>query len=1050
MVRVCCLSIPSKKKGEDEDAKVKEADSQETVAKDMKLKDATSKEKSRAVQVSKQPAVELIKLPPPAKLPGSNYNIELLLSGNNTTGSIASSHRSYMRSPESDFIPDPTEVEYASDPEDHIEATRRNSTWNRLSRRRSDNSNNRSESPDSDKRVSIVSIQRPSSNPSAKEADGSPPYNQAAYTYSVRQNTIRRIQADLESEHSSRSVTPGSKGFRGLETVVEIASNHQNERQSGPRDGIELEMHPDISAVDIACLPRPPPAAKLSNGGFKVHPTDMTTGDRRRSSCPKPNAATKVTATNLVIRERGSLPHMPPPAPVLSARPSRADQDDESFRTWRLSQYIPRGESQTVLPLPLQPQDIPLPLDDQSTTAIDDKDGSEAQSQCGTFSNSSTVCDAEKLDNKLAAEPIGASQPASTSESAQSQDGSGWETWLLAEKLTSLEDSIAVQDLTGKKKVLAEEPKVEASALQQGSCPKPQDTLPLKDDLEVKTSLVGGTSVPVIEPSYYPSSSVYSSAQNTGNVSPSGFKDSSGDDNRNSIAESLIDLDLANFDLFNNLKEQPSDESYRTALDKNPDSETAVSAAILPSEEGPGTSGFNTGDKNHRKYDILKNVSVTESQRSASLNGPEEGFDGSQADVPNGGNVPTRKSSFLQFLGIRKDSSIKGRRHSYSQSSTDHVRLSPSSVSNQVPKGQGHTKRLLSHSITPSTQQGPSDDAFTAPGLTESATTIWQRAFQVEHDQRQTKSTKSTTEAKKTAGAKYIMGPISVTVTNASHITDGDAAESRHGAVKAPNSMAARNASQSSTSQQSLSGIILPQKLENNEDRTGTASLDDDVMPKDFMAVPGSEIAHGVDFASKTSLPNVVEIKNRSQSMSKKIGNAMKTSLGKMMPSKPGAKSPAQLEYPELEILPTKEGYKDLEALQRSIETLKGSEYAKMATNPALAIADLEDKSASSLRTLPAQLHEAEHARHDSAKGTANSPVRNDVAFQSKDAHGDGTEPPSIRPVTPANMITLPAGDSTTATTELWATPASRLSYTTALDENDAGEFYKALEPCSS
>ncbi|KAJ0326546.1 hypothetical protein COL5a_006731 [Colletotrichum fioriniae] len=211
--------------------------------------------------------------------------------------------------------------------------------------------------------------------------------------------------------------------------------------------------------------------------------------------------------------------------------------------------------------------------------------------------------------------------------------------------------------------------------------------------------------------------------------------------------------------------------------------------------------------------------------------------------------------------------------------------------------------------------------------------------------------------------------------------------------------------------------------------------------PKDFAAVPGTETAPYVELAGKTSMPNVVEIKKSSQSMSKKLGKAMKTSLGKMLPSKPGAKSPGQLEYPELEILPTKEGYKDLEALQRSIETLKGSEHAKMATNPALAIAELEDQPASSLDTLPARLHEAEHARHESANDTTNT-VHNDVALESKNAHKSGTEAPTIRPVTPANINMLPAGDSTTATTEKWATPASRLSYTTALDENDAGELF--------
>ncbi|KAK1496218.1 hypothetical protein CTAM01_08405 [Colletotrichum tamarilloi] len=1054
MVHVCCIGISSKKKGQDEDAKAKEADPPEdTQSKDRKAKNAKSKEKIPA-QVPKQPLVELIKLPPPAKLPGSNYNMELMLSGTNTGGSITSSQRSYMRSPELDFIPDPTEVEYVSDHEDQIEAPRRSGPWSRLSRRRSNNSNKRSDSPDSDKRVSIISIQRPSSNPAATEIDGSPQYDQAAYTYSVRQNNMRRIQADLESEHSSRSVTPGSKRFRGLETVVEVPGDHQSERQSGPRprSGIEVEIPTDVSVVDVTSLPQPPPAAKLSNEGVKVHPIDITTGDRRRSSCPKPETSTKVTATNLVLRERGSLPDMPPPAPILPARQSRADQDDESFRTWRLSQCIPHCESQMALSL--QPQNIPLPLDAESTAAFDDKEASEAQFQDGSSSNGATLCDMEKPDGKLATEPVGISQPPRTSESAQSQDGSGWETWLLAEKLSSQEDFVTAQDLDGKKKFATAVPSRSSATeagdekgtnrqhsspisfpLQEISGDKPYADLPLKDDLEVKTTLFGRMPLQANEPSHYPSSSVYSSMQNTRTASPSGFKNISGDDDRNSLAESLIDLDLANFDCgftliaeasistnkatVYNLKEQHSDESYRTALDKNPDSDTAVPSIILSGQEVAGADGICFQTENYHNYGTARNVPDPKNEKPGSVGGIGGISGESQIDLPSDGYAPSRKSSFLQFLGIRRSSSTKNRWQSHSQSSTEPAQLNSSSVANQMLKPRENIEMLSSHSITSSTQHVPNDVAFTAPKLTESATVVWQRAFKVEHDQRETKST---TYSKKSAMAKASMGTISVDENHLSHPTERDLVGYRYKETKAQDFIATRNASQSSTSQQSFSGP------------------DDDMTPKDFAAVPGAETAQYVELAGKTSMPSVVEIKKSSQSMSKKLGKAMKTSLGKMMPSKPGVKSSAQLEYPELEILPTKEGYKDLEALQSSIETLKGSEHAKMAINPALAIAELENQPASSLDPLPARLHEAEHARHESANDTANT-AQNDVALESKNAHKGGTEVPTIRPVTPANMIMLPAGDSTTATTEQWATPASRLSYTTALDENDAGHL---------
>ncbi|KAK2046627.1 hypothetical protein LZ31DRAFT_629715 [Colletotrichum somersetense] len=213
----------------------------------------------------------------------------------------------------------------------------------------------------------------------------------------------------------------------------------------------------------------------------------------------------------------------------------------------------------------------------------------------------------------------------------------------------------------------------------------------------------------------------------------------------------------------------------------------------------------------------------------------------------------------------------------------------------------------------------------------------------------------------------------------------------------------------------------------------------DEVTSKDFAVLPASESPNQyVWITDKGSDFTEAETKYPHQSLSKRLGKAMKSSLGKVMPSTLGTKNADQLEFPELEILPTKGGYKDLEAIQKSIATLKTSQRARMATNPALVMAELETQSKQSLfEKIPAQLQEAEHARHDSAGKAAMETA--DGTTEGNKAHAHDIRGPSIRPVTPAHMINLSEGDSTVATTtEDWTTPASRLSHRPASDDDSA------------
>ncbi|KAK2004281.1 hypothetical protein LX36DRAFT_564568 [Colletotrichum falcatum] len=209
----------------------------------------------------------------------------------------------------------------------------------------------------------------------------------------------------------------------------------------------------------------------------------------------------------------------------------------------------------------------------------------------------------------------------------------------------------------------------------------------------------------------------------------------------------------------------------------------------------------------------------------------------------------------------------------------------------------------------------------------------------------------------------------------------------------------------------------------------------DDVTMKDFAVIPGlGNSDQYVWITDKGSEGVGAETKHPHQSLSKRLGRAMKSSLGKVMPSTLGIKNAAQLEFPELEILPTKGGYKDLEAIQTSIATLKTSQRAKMATNPALVMAELETQSKQFLiKKIPVQLQEAEHARHGSAGKAAVETA--DGTIEGSKGHTYAIREPSIRPVTPANMINPSEGDSTVATaTENWVTPASRLSHSPASD----------------
>ncbi|GJD04655.1 hypothetical protein ColKHC_13480 [Colletotrichum higginsianum] len=831
---------------------------------------------NETIRGTKRAPIELIQLPPPAKLSGGNYNFESWLARNGS-GSIASSSRSNVRSPELDFIPDPTSVEYVSDPEDEIQEVVSTRNWRRISRSLSQDSSKGSQDPDDERRFSIPSVNRPSSAPRSKDQKGDekpPPFDQAAYFQTVRSNNKRRLQAEVESENSSRSVsTRASNRFRELGTVEEDPSDHRDELPGGPRDRIETAMSTGISALKVPRQPTRPPTARLSNQGLKVDPADIILGDRRRSSCPKIESRSKVVASRLVIRERGSLPLMPP-APVLVAQQDNSNQDDESFKTWRLSQSIPQCDSQATLIV--RPPNVSS-TNDHSVVVVDTKSGTEPQDQPGTVDNTGTTDTREKARNheqpeiavvsKLVNAPI---RPL-TADSAQSHDGSGWETWLLAEKLTSQDPPVSVREASktnaesassiagggptemsdnkrdavnmtmsptslsyptnpGGSNTTLSVDKTDASSVAFGDL---SSTFRMKGKI---TSAVADSAAETVL--QYPSSSVYSSMQNTRPPSPMYSKDASGcGGDSTSFAESLIDLNLAQFEskispspsilnstdhraAFNDLQEQRSDESYRTAPDRT--SDPVVPSIVLPIENAPCNEIPDAPGKYRYKVQLTTNLFGAESNELPSLSASDiqTATKIEQHDTAN--SAPSRKSSFLQVLRIGIGSGLKSHGKSQSQPS-ELTQLEYSSASHKRPQANGHAKTLSNLSTESHVQPNVQAAEFIAPKLTESATTVWKRAIQVEHDQR---------EARLNPGSKKTTVSGHMISDEAHHVTNNEV-PSRRDKLKFHSLEASAQLDQSATSQQTdqphsiprkPSTVIVSQKTEEVHEASGSTN----------------------------------------------------------------------------------------------------------------------------------------------------------------------------------------------------------------------------------
>ncbi|KAF6800175.1 hypothetical protein CSOJ01_12331 [Colletotrichum sojae] len=983
MDKICCFGLGNGKKA---------VDAEESEARKKKKDDAL-----------KQPVADLIQLPPPVMLSGGNYDLDWLARGN-TTGSFTSSRS--LRSPESAFLPDPTGVEYVSDPDDEIDTSKRSSVSalgtvrTKLARRLSQD--------DTNKRASSANSKTPS--PAPVPAGNQPAvkkHDQAAYLAEVRRNSRLRIQADIRNEAASSrsSSTRGSHRPRVMETLVEDSNDRHDSLHSGPRHRLEFSVVKDdntIAGVDPnPPLPRPP-SARLPPVTLKCDPEEPNTDDRRRSSCPKPETDSKVAASQIIARERGSLPLLPPPSPVLAARQLAEDDDDASFRTWRLSQGIAPGDSQTTFILHV--------------------DEASAQVSTGTaIAGSGNVTEAKKESEVHSAPnapnapiapiaPIAPDAPETTrdvakpqesfptdtvadktqaSESSQSQDNTALGTWLLAQELHAQEGTHSSQEsqaasLNNHNEV--HEPRSIADVLAEPPDSVEPNGSGTSDQLTIKavvSSKPGDKADGLLDPAAV---GVADQKQHEKPENDSILPVAEKNEVRHLSAVSVAQEGNAQLEVVH----YPSSSVYSSMQITRQHSAVGSDAEepddrMLALFQGLELSPYADPlhllgvQQEHSDNGSHANAGESGAKRAAQASAtPQENVDTSTFGVLN--RKQSRKSSFLQALLDRTASGHKGHAKTLSQPPI------ASSEAVEASKRPGHVKKSSNLSLQTLMYPTSATEDFVPPKLTETTTGVWQRAFKREHDQRDNATASQPSEQVKISAAPE-------------------------------NNLGTRALAKPPASWSKWASHT-------RAERTAVAGAADGVKPKDFAVASTSTDEQGW-VTDKDSLAQKPETTQPPQSISKRLGKAVKTTLNKVAQSKSKNNESAQLEYPELEILPTKDGYEDLKALEESIEQLKSSQRAKMATNPALAIAEIENESKQSLGTmLAAQFQENEHARHELA-GDAGTSTR------------EGIEDAPTRPATPGLLTTQQTADSTSVETEGWATPASRMSHNPDAEATD-------------
>ena len=222
------------------------------------------------------------------------------------------------------------------------------------------------------------------------------------------------------------------------------------------------------------------------------------------------------------------------------------------------------------------------------------------------------------------------------------------------------------------------------------------------------------------------------------------------------------------------------------------------------------------------------------------------------------------------------------------------------------------------------------------------------------------------------------------------------------------------------------------------EGRTGPAGAADRVDVRDFAVRSASAQGLTEWYTDKPgSAPGRSSTAGR-RSLSARMGKALRIGLKKLIPEKRGPSaeenrssskrrssrdSGGDLEYPELELLPTQGGYTELRALERDIDTLKGigGLNCRLSPRTPTTAADSWDHS-QPVELIGARLDGSPGNDDESSEG--NMPLRRLT---------EATSYNSI-PVTPGDRLLHPPGvaghtkESTSTTIERYSTPLSRMS----------------------
>lgn len=223
----------------------------------------------------------------------------------------------------------------------------------------------------------------------------------------------------------------------------------------------------------------------------------------------------------------------------------------------------------------------------------------------------------------------------------------------------------------------------------------------------------------------------------------------------------------------------------------------------------------------------------------------------------------------------------------------------------------------------------------------------------------------------------------------------------------------------------------------NRDERNAAAGLDDNVRPRDF-AVKNISASGNIAWTTDRMEDGLPCQKGIARTFSDKFSHTFKSRLSKLIPGR--SRTPSRdrsirgerrssiqtagdLEYPELEVLSTAGGYRELRALEAEIHDMKGiMDTPKRSTDEKFAISQRKLSLAEQMATVMLQ-HDGSSEPEISQASDTGSFVEAKASFV------------QVRsPETPALQIRYPdttrAKESTGSTVERYATPLSHLSST--------------------